>query len=564
MKNQISKLILLMVPIMLLFSCNKDKFSEKDALNAQQTVDLIVTVIDQSSSMAPVDGATVILINDSTIVTKTTNANGIVSFANIQIGGSATISVSKTDFTSVLKSVYTNPDSYRQTQVSTIVSLYSLESSKIATFKGRLTMQSDLTDRDREPAVGFTVKAKNFDLSFTGQLYTAVTDADGNYSIAVPVTSNGDDIQIYYPEFTVNQTVALVKPDNSIGIVDRSVLYKSATSPIGILTSIDPIPSIYATIAAPPAIGGSGFALSSQANREPISNSSVTLVDGGAGYAKGRTVSDTTFTLSPDPDGVSAQIQVDITSGRITHIDWFVDNGATYSEAPTLEQNGATTAAVISINFVTTYKVYISNRGTGYTAFPSVSVETESYVGGIKVIDVEPDISIFGDAVIYGGEIKGVTNGDTLIAVTADFYSSAPVFTAVNNISIPAILSVNTGSIDADSTLNSITIDAVGSGYNPDAPPAVTLTTLAGYGSDAVAKAVVNTSGEISDIVIVNHGMGYVKNVNDYRKDGEIFSTYDNPDWPTYNYSGIKPGEIIVHDVYYGTGYQVLNKSTGK
>jgi hypothetical protein len=580
MKKQISKLILLMVPIMLLFSCNKDKFSEKDALNSQQTVDLLVTVIDASTSMAPVDGATVVLVSDSTIVTKTTNANGIVVFPSIKIGGEATVSVSKTDFTSVLTTVSTNPDSYRQTQVSAIVNLYSIDPTKMATFQGRLTMQSDLTNRNREPAAGFTVKAKNNNLIYsgiTGQLFTAVTDADGKYSISVPVSSSGDNITLYYPDFTTNQTLAIVKPDNSIGVVTRSVLYSSDNSPLGDLYNIPAIPSVYATVAAPPAAAGSGFALSSKANRVLLSSyATATLIDGGAGYNGGVSINNYQLTLSPDPHGVSAKLQVDITGGKITNIDWFIDNGATYSSTPTLNQNGATTPAVISINFQPTYKIYISNRGTGYNTFPLVSVETETYNSGTKVIAVDPDINDWSTvnlgnsailsnyATIYGGIIRSKANGDTLLAATSYSFASAPVFTVVNPTSKPAILTVNTWSINADSTVYSIDVASGGSGYNPDAPPAVTLTTLAGYGSGAVAKATVDISGAVSGIFITNPGMKYVQNVNDYKKSGNTGYARDFPDYPNTNYSGIKPGDIIVQDVYYGTGYQILNQNTGK
>jgi hypothetical protein len=579
MKKHISKLIILMVPLLLLFSCNKDKFSEKDALNAQQTVDLLVTVIDASTSMAPVDGATVVLISDSTIVTKTTNTSGIVVFPNIAIGGSATVSVSKTDFTPVLKSVYTNPDSYRQTQVSTIVSLYSLESSKIATFQGRLTMQSDLTDRNREPAEGFTVKASNNNLNSTGQLFTAVTDADGKYSISVPVSSNGDDITLYYPDFTANQTLAIVKPDNSVGVVTRSVLYKTynGNNPIGDAYNIPAIPSIYATIAAPPAVTGSGFALGSKPNRVSLTSYTSTplLIDGGSGYAKGRDVIDTLLLFSADPHGVSSKLEVDITKGKITRIYGIVNNGATYSAAPTLQQNGATTSAIISMNFETTYKIYIANKGTSYNAFPVISAETESYSSGRKVIAVDADITdgsaaflgivnILSNTAIYTGNIISLSNGDTLIAATSDSYSSAPVFTVLNTVSKPARITVTTAGIGADSTLGTVTLSYGGTGYNPIAPPAVTLTTIGGYGSGAVAKAVVNASGVVTSIVVTNPGTRYVQNVNDYRKASIISNNRDYADNPSTYSTGVKPGDVIVQDVYYGTGYQVLNQSTGK
>jgi hypothetical protein len=580
MKKQISKLILLMVPIMLLISCNKDKFSEKDALTAQQTIDLLITVVDASSSLTPLQGATVTIINDSTVVAKTTNTSGTVVFSKIKISAEAQVTVSMANYTSVIKTVSTTPDSYRQTQVSAMVSVYSLASDKLATFSGRLTMQSDLTDRNREPAAGFVVKAKNTNLNYgTDQIFTSTTDADGKYSISIPVSSNGDNIQLYYPDFTANQTLAIVKPDNSVGVVTRSVLYRSNYYPIGDLQNIPAIPSVYATIGAPPTVTGSGFVLSSKANRVALTSytPTPTLIDGGAGYAKGRTVADTFLLLSADPGGVSAKLEVAITKGKISTIFGFSNLGATYSSAPSFLQSGATTPAVVSINFQTTYKLYISNRGTNYSTFPIVSAETETYSSGtlVKAVDANINDAVFpvtlgnsniltNNAIIYGGIIKGPVN-DTLLAATANSFASAPIFTVVNPTSKPAILSVNTNSVNVDSTLNSIAVASGGSGYNPDAPPAITLTTLAGYGTGAVAKATVSTSGVVNNtIFITNPGVKYVKNVNDFRKNGTVGSTPDPPDSPITSYTGIKPGDVTVQDVYYGTGYQVLNQSTGK
>jgi hypothetical protein len=52
--------------------------------------------------------------------------------------------------------------------------------------------------------------------------------------------------------------------------------------------------------------------------------------------------------------------------------------------------------------------------------------------------------------------------------------------------------------------------------------------------------------------------------VNDFRNDGTITSTSDSPGTPITSYTGIKSGDVTVQDVYYGTGYQLLNLSTGK
>jgi hypothetical protein len=577
MKKQISKLILLMVPIMLLFSCNKDKFTEKDALDAQQKIDLLITVVDASSLNAPVEGASVILINDTATVARKTNSYGIVVFPNTQIGDQVAVSVSKTDFTTVLATVATNPPNYRQTQVSSVISVYSLESTKIATVRGRLTVQSDLTDRNREPAVGFTVKARNSALNSTNQLFTAITDADGKYSIAVPVTSNGDDIFVIYPDFTVSQTLALTQ-GNSTAVVDRSVLYKPSTQPTGDLQNIPSIPSVFATIASPPTSSGSGFALGSKANRVPFSSnySSYSLIDGGAGYNGGVSLSGALLSFSTDPNGVSSKLSVNLTNGKITSIVGFIDNGATYAAPPTLNLNSLspTTPAIIAFNFQTTYKIYIANRGTNYVISPLVSAETEYYSAGTKVKAVDPNINdastvnlgtsniLTNYTTIYGGIIKSTTaNADTILNATSAF-SSAPVFTVVSAPTRPAVLSITTANINADSTIASISVTSSGAGYNPSAPPAVVLTTLKGFGQGAVAKATVTTSGAISTIFITNPGSKYVRNINDYSNTGVTFSTHDDPSSPITSFYDVKPGDEVVNDVYYGTGYQLLNQSS--
>jgi hypothetical protein len=573
MKKTIIKLLLVLFPAVLLFSCKKDDFSEKDALDAQQTVDLAITVVDASSASEPVSGATVKLLKDSTLVSKTTNSNGTVVFTKVKIGDVAVVSVTKDQFTSILTTVSTSPDSYRQTQVSEIIRIYSLSSGKTATIRGRLTMQSDLTDRDREPAANVIVKVKNLTIS-SEMLYTATTDNDGKYSVSVPVSSRGDYLELYYPEFTANQKLAFVQDDRSIAVAERPVLYKSDAST---QFYIPAIPSVYATVASPTSSAGTGFALGSKPNRVPLRTySEFYLVDGGSGYNGGVSISDYLLSFSPDPNGVSAKLQVDIVNGKITNIDDFINNGATYSAAPTLDVNALSpvTPATIVINFETTYKIYIANRGTGYNYFPQVSAEVEYFYNGqrVKMIDANINdglntilgysyiLTTYGN--IYGGMIKS-SNGDTLLLASNSF-SSAPVFSVVQGTTKRAILDISTSDIYSDSTLHYITVSDAGAGYDQSNPPVITLNTLAGYGSGAVAKATVNTSGSLSGIYITNPGRKFVKNVNDYKNNGTTSSTYDNPDYPDQYYDGVKPGDIIVQDVYYGTGYQILNQNTGK
>jgi hypothetical protein len=441
---------------------------------------------------------------------------------------------------------------------------------------GNMKLLSDVTDRDREPAIGVLVKAYNQSMNGIGkQLYTATTDNDGKYEIAVPVSSNGDYIQITYPDIVADQKVALEK-DNKISVTTRSVLYKSNNSPNMYIPSL---PSVYATIADPAANVGSGFTLGAKANRVALSSGLYTrLIDGGAGYNGGVTISDYQFSFSPDKNGKVAKLQVDITNGRITNIDYIIDNGATYDTAPTLDLSALapTTKATIDLFFQTTYKIYVATKGSGYVQFPSVSVETNKYSSYTKIKLFDQNVNDWSNdligysgllnnyATILAGKIvNNGANGDTLITSSASM-ASAPVFATIENLSRKAIVYIYSWNINSDSTLSSINIDDSGFGFDPSNPPAVTLTSVAGYGTGASAKAIVNTGTTLSGILVANRGKGYVMNINDFRKNGSTSDDYDNPSWPNTGFSGVKPGDVQVQDVYYGTGYMELNKNTGK
>jgi hypothetical protein len=579
MKKRLHKLILFLIPALLFASCTKDKYSEKDALDAQQKIDLIVTVVDASSSAAPLAGATVKVVIDSNLVSQTTNADGVTVFTNVPIGGDVAVTVTKENFTSVFRTVYTNPDDYRQKQVSAIIGVYSKDAAKMATFKGRLTLESDLTNRKREPAAAVVVKAKNSQLAYADQLFTATTDADGKYEISVPVSTNGNDIELIYPEFVVNQKLAFVQENGTNAVAERPVLYKSDYNPT---FSIPSIPSAYATIPAPATTGmGSGFTLGTKANRVALSSYSTALIiNGGAGYNAGVTLLNYQLSFSPDKNGVSAKLQVDIVNGKITNIDAFVDNGATYDAPPTLNVSvlSPTTPANIGFYFRTSYKLFIATKGTNYSSvYPLVSVEANNYSNYVKYKVVDANINdnsntILGysylldnyTAIVAGSIVSDVGNADTLLTATSPL-ASAPVFSVVEPSTKKAIISISTSSISStDSTLNSISVINSGLGYDPLNPPAVTITTLASYGSGAVAKSTVNISSSLNNVLVTNPGKKYVQNVNDFRKNGTTSSTSDNPSHPNTEYYGIRAGDITVQDVYYGTGYQIINQNQAK
>lgn len=571
------RLFIFLVPTMLLLSCSKDKFSEKDALAAQQTIDLLINVVDGSTSLAPVSGATVNAVVNGVATTQTTDASGVAIFTKVNIGGNVVVSVTKDQYTSVLTTVGTNPSSYRQKQVTGLITVFSKDPAKMATFKGRLTYQGDLTNRKREAAANVVVRGRNTGLGSGGdQFFTATTDADGKYTLAIPVNSDGNNITLYYPEFTANQKLAFEQENKSIAVAERSVLFKSNSG-----NSNNPIPSYpsaQATVTTPTGTG-TGFAFGTKAERSPLSwYSTYQLISGGAGYNSGAT-GVYLLSFSADKNGVKAQLSVNLTSGVITSINGFVNNGATYDVAPTLTTPtpAPTTAATINFYFETTYKLYIANKGTGYANFPLVSAETQDFSSGIIMKYFDPNINdnsnvylgysnIFTNYTkIEGGQIKNtsLTNGDTLLTGLGS-WTAAPTFTYTNVSAKKAVLYIYASDIStADSSITYITRIDNGLGYAYNTFPDVTITSLGGWGTGATAKATVSTSYSLSSILITNPGKKFVRNVNDYDNSGSTSTRYTDPSYPNTSYT-VRPGDVITQDVYYGTGYQVVNQNLTK
>jgi len=188
-------------------SC-QDDFTEEDALKAQQQVGLTIYVVNSSSvESAPVANAKVVVSQSGTTQEVTTDETGVAKFSSIQIG-EFVYSVSADKFTSVSEVGSADVDNFRQGQVTAQVGLYSLEDASMATVKGNVTVDTDLTNTTREfAAVKVSVDVW---LDNVGKrTFTGTTDASGNYSIKIPVNANGSDINIRYPDFSADQTIAI-------------------------------------------------------------------------------------------------------------------------------------------------------------------------------------------------------------------------------------------------------------------------------------------------------------------------------------------------------------------
>ncbi len=553
------------------YSCT-DEFNEKDAMEALQLVSLQVAVHDASNSDAALSGVTVKAVIDTMAVTATTNPNGIAVFEDLKIGGNINIYVSKEGYTTVFTSVNTTPNDYRQTVIGSNVYMYSTTGDNVVTIKGQLTIETNVTNRQREYVSDVEVLAYNGSLGNTERFFVGTTDATGNYSIVVPVDDNGgNSVYVYFPSLERSRTVG--RNINNVYSIETKTAYYYPSNYAE--TAIDRVPSTLISIAAPPA-SGSGFLIGLKAERSSLSAAvdnefvNEVIINGGSGYNGTEN-----FVFAADPDGNKAELNVTVSGDVITSMN-FIDNGATYSSMPAIESsptNGS--GAVFDFRFRYRYKLYIANSGSGYLSFPVIGADYTTTLDNTSKLrkEYDPDINsgavlgtnLFSNAFLTGGaiKVKDETNGDTLF--TTGYLYSMPVFTYGDEDRQRAEWYANLGAVSTnDSTLSdNFSNNTQGDGYDYENPPAVTVTALAGYGSGAVVKSEVNSSGAVTDLIVMVKGSGYTQDINDYDGDGnyneeEDAEMYGFSTWSTGygRHDNVKRGMTYVGNVFYGTGME--------
>ncbi len=563
MKNVLKFIAFALIAGFFFNSCEEDTFTEEDAMKALQEVNLIIAVTDNSNYDQPVDAATVRTVIDGITVEKTTDATGMVTFENVKIGGYLNVYVSKENYTTSFTTVNTTPSDYRQTVISSNISIYSLSDENLVTVKGQLTIETDLTNRTKEVVAGAEVIAYNPSLpSGSTKAFVGISDAEGKYEIKVPVNSDGyDDITVEHRSIDTTRTVGVSK--NYVYTVEtQNALYEAEYYEA---TDISVVPSAVITIGAP-AASGSGFELTTEVDTSTSLLTDATgnywnmdILTTGSGYFPNITGSDTTVWVffSPDTKGLDTA-RVELTfekNGGLVSIDGMLNYGtwngrnAKYSAKPTIDLNvGGGTGAEIYYDFRLYYNVKINNNGTGYITLPTVKKTYVSY--GVQNINT---YSLSSYAFIANGSIYA-DGGDILS--TEGRYDSAPTFTIVDDESSQAFAYFNYWDIGTDSTFNAgYSWISAGDNYDPGNPPTVTITSLASYGSGVEFRAEVSSTGVINNLELINSGNGYARNINDYKSNGTI-STQGGDYGSTGDtyFDNVLPGEVLISNVYYGTG----------
>jgi hypothetical protein len=145
------------------------------------------------------------------------------------------------------------------------------------------------------------------------------------------------------------------------------------------------------------------------------------------------------------------------------------------------------------------------------------------------------------------GEVVNIGTGATSFA---KLLASEPVIFRAPARIVATYNSITANEIGELSNGGAAVLSEDGSGYNPAAPPAVTIRSLrGGSGASAVARVGANTS--ISAIDVVNRGSGYptVANAN-FPTSATSFAVSGS----IANGGSVSPGSSYNVNVYYGTG----------
>lgn len=479
-------------------SCDKDEFTEDDALANDmeyQTflrdslavygiIEYTVKVFDASENSiatstkstedAGLAGVAVSIAQNGYVLTDTTDATGMVVFEDMRIG-SVNVTISADGYTDVsyiaditptTSNVVNTSSSYATYSVASAIAVFS-ETENLATIEGVITYESDLTNTAREYAgnvsVIATIDASSSDFEkymllqesyFTSTYYNMLgtilqmsyvntvaaveTSSTGAYSIQVPSAPDGVPYQISVDEFAVEQSILLntLNGQDVYGVQSIRTIFGESITPSAIPT----VAPAYVTFGSPSGViyDDPTETATATAIVENSGIESIEITDPGLGYTQAPKV----VIESETGTGAAATAVLD-SKGHVVAIT-MTSNGEGYVSGATtvsLEDNVADAIVDVNVTYEIT-EINVTSSGSGYASAPTVT--------------------------IFGGEVNA-----TATAIMSGYVST-------------------------------ITVSNHGSGYN--AVPSVFIT--GGGGSGATASASLNGDGTI-DINITNGGSGY-------------------------------------------------------
>jgi hypothetical protein len=533
--------------LLIIVSCSKDEYTEKDATDAQK--DLIAYqdsinqirdslnhlggIIQYSVSVVPVNGngsflksgqsaqglsgAVVTVAQHGIVKTDTAGSSGICVFNDLRVG-TVSVNVRAADYTSVdfiaeilpednaTVNMYYNVLRY----AATMVPVFSLTEGT-STISGQLTYESNLTNLTPEPAAGIKViaiidvddsgfitnyfkqlsgsdlakyNAEIVQIAFTDLIASSTTDASGNYSIEMPSTSDGLPIKLEVDDIAVDQQLLMNTVNGAkVNGIQTIRTIFSSNLTTGTASAVPSVPAAYVTFDAP---------LGSVAQQpDKAATASAVIAENGIASI---TISNqgNGYTQAPlikiTGDGEGAEAVAYISDGKVTSIQ--ITNpgsGYTYANVSAVDKEGTNATLVPTFTYsITSY--YLDDNGSGYKSVPQVTVTAST------------------------------GSGATAKAIMSGYIDKIEVTNQGNDYTCPpnVIISGSTGndaSAYADMTnynpIHSIELTDNFTTLYKEAPVVQIIPVSTGSGATAVATLA--TVGSVGEIQIDNAGLGYTQ-----------------------------------------------------
>lgn len=245
-KLKFSLAILLALAISFNFtSCNKDDFTEEDAIKLQNDlqdegayVTYTVAIVDASNTLtekstnaaAGLDSFQVTLTQSGKVMTAATDAAGMAVFSNLLGGTAFSVVISKTGYATCsyvddIQNPTLGTDNASPASFAATIPMINLADGQVATIKGKVIGELDLTNKVSEPISGATVKvtptgfsnspkqgnvtSMNYQMKDDTYTLAATTGTDGTYSIKVPTTLTGIEYDVEVEDFEATQKIVL-------------------------------------------------------------------------------------------------------------------------------------------------------------------------------------------------------------------------------------------------------------------------------------------------------------------------------------------------------------------
>lgn len=526
-----------------LYSCNKDNFSEEDAMNLQakinkdvrhendsisvrnnrvsytiNLVDASTSALKSASQSSAIAGAVVKFVQDTMVVVKTADASGIVSISNAK-PGNANVNITLANYSEVNYTVNIGggtPSGGQQ--FSNIIPLIPIAGTSLGTLTGKVTYESDLTNLAPEIVPEGTRVIAMIDvnsdalpntnngivsISYDKLSLSATTNASGNFSMTVPATIRGLDYSIIVPDFTVNQRLLQNKYNSrdTFGVVTIPAQFgNSFTS----ASTVDNVSPVVVKIDAPNYTVTPAAATAVIDNSNGIDHINITsnggMYDEHSGYTL---LLDNASIVNASTSNATATFDVNA-YGRVTKIT-ISGVGANYLAAA---ENYALTIPYCKTEAVVTFNTDASGV---ITSLNSITTQGKFYVKDPADVTfayngTNGSGAVFTPIFSYGGGgyyISGVTvtNGGT-------GYPASATNVSFNIKASGSLNQAATGTVHmTSSSLSAISVTNEGANYIGSVDVVIGAPNIPG-GTQATATAVIS-NGKISAINLTNVGYGY-------------------------------------------------------